>query len=125
MTSDAKRLYDRNYYKKNKETYKVKSAKRMMKYRRTSHGKFKSYQNNSKSKKQEWEISYAYFCNIINSNCFYCKSNINIGIDRAFNELGYIYGNCVPCCTDCNLMKNKRDIFSFLNKCKIINLNSW
>ncbi len=33
-----------------------------------------------------------------------------IGIDRINNDLGYIVGNCVPCCTSCNTKKRSDSI---------------
>lgn len=40
--------------------------------------------------------------------------NVN-GIDRVNNKKGYILSNCVPCCFDCNEMKNNRSLSEFLN----------
>ncbi len=55
------------------------------------------------------------------SDCFYCglKSNwpeIYNGIDRIDNEKGYIEGNCVSCCIQCNISKsdNSTDYFLFM-----------
>lgn len=122
---EQKRLADRKYYQKRKANgYLDKSANRMMKYRRTPKGKYKSYQNNAKNKKQEWEISYEYFCMIISSSCWYCGFDNNIGIDRGYNFIGYIPGNCIASCTDCNLIKGKRNVKDFLYKCKVISNNN-
>lgn len=40
--------------------------------------------------------------------------NVN-GVDRVNNDKGYAVHNCVPCCFDCNEMKNNRKVFDFLN----------
>ena len=37
------------------------------------------------------------------------------GIDREDNGLGYVQGNCVPCCTTCNMMKWKLSRSDFLD----------
>jgi hypothetical protein len=57
-------------------------------------------------------------------SCFYCgiKSNwpeTHNGIDRFDNDKGYVEGNCVSCCHQCNSAKNNFDIEDFkfkLNK---------
>lgn len=36
------------------------------------------------------------------------------GIDRYYNNVGYIEGNCVPCCMECNRMKRDMDGPDFL-----------
>ena len=40
--------------------------------------------------------------------CWYCGSMPipRNGIDRQDNSKGYEIGNCVPCCTKCNLLKS-------------------
>ncbi len=41
------------------------------------------------------------------------------GVDRVNNDMGYFVENCVPCCFDCNEMKNNRienDFISHVNK---------
>lgn len=118
----VKRESDRKYYlnKRKNTKYKSDRAKHMMKYRRTCNGKYKTYINSAIAKNQEWNISFDYFKMIISDPCWYCGDTTNIGIDRGYNNVGYIVGNCVSCCTDCNLMKNKRDINVFLYKCKLI-----
>jgi hypothetical protein len=76
----------------------------------------------------EVQISLGEFSEIIINDCFYCgaspvirsvtvsgpipfKSN---GVDRVNNDIGYLKGNCVPCCTDCNSMKMSRTLDEFL-----------
>ena len=36
------------------------------------------------------------------------------GIDRVDNKIGYVVGNCVPCCTACNDMKKDKEKDNFL-----------
>lgn len=58
---------------------------------------------------------------LVTSNCYYCKSPPSLkfktsskyygdlfynGIDRVDNAVGYIKGNCVPCCKQCNYAKS-------------------
>jgi len=39
------------------------------------------------------------------------------GIDRvdSSRDIGYTIGNCVPCCTDCNIAKLDRTVKEFLD----------
>lgn len=66
---------------------------------------------------------------IINQDCSYCGCPpvyyielpcyyggfYKSGMDRFYNEVGYKWGNVVPCCTRCNYLKGKRDGDVFLN----------
>lgn len=61
------------------------------------------------------------YYNIIKDNtCTYCGTSQDIGVDRVDSSVGYEESNCVPCCTKCNLMKNKVDVYSFVHFCKNI-----
>lgn len=44
------------------------------------------------------------------------------GIDRLDSKIGYKISNCVPCCFDCNEMKNNRNLNEFLEHIKKIYL---
>lgn len=37
------------------------------------------------------------------------------GIDRKDSNVGYVYENCVPCCSKCNFVKNKIPYKDFLH----------
>jgi hypothetical protein len=65
---------------------------------------------------------------LISQDCFYCgrqikegnlkkriEGNYN-GVDRVDSSKSYTLENCVPCCKNCNVMKNTLDIASFLRK---------
>lgn len=57
----------------------------------------------------EWKISLSNFLELISKRCHYCDGKIaevGSGLDRMDNSKGYIYGNVVPCCRNCNLIKN-------------------
>lgn len=78
-------------------------------------------------------ISIDEYFNLITRKCYYCgeessqekiinkKMFRHNGIDRIDSNKGYIKGNVVSCCTDCNLMKGTLDQSKFLNKIKQIN----
>lgn len=64
------------------------------------------------------------FSRIITSHCEYCGqpptnefgSSFKLkysGIDRVDNSVGYITGNCVPCCKTCNYAKASMKVHEF------------
>lgn len=71
-----------------------------------------------------WELTDDEAKDMMTSECTYCGfldlDTITNGIDRLDSSKGYIIGNCVPCCKDCNYFKGSFDPLSFLNKCKQI-----
>jgi len=90
---------------------------------------YQEYRKNAKNRKLQWLIEYPYFLLLINQDCFYCgasptetrrsetdqvvKAN---GLDRVDPYLGYIKGNIVPCCKDCNSMKWNMKLEDFFKK---------
>lgn len=76
------------------------------------------YRSQCRRVSKEWALSDDEAMRLFRGNCFYCgrppsrplrvgdetceKRN---GIDRVDSRLGYISGNCVSCCTDCNRIK--------------------
>lgn len=50
------------------------------------------------------------FKQIMTGQCDYCDATVGAGsgIDRKDSNLGYVLGNCVPCCGFCNRVKGKR-----------------
>lgn len=67
------------------------------------------------SRKKEWTISPTESIKLCLTACYYCKfyEDGKIGIDRLNSELGYIDGNCVPCCKNCNFAKNDMTLEEF------------
>ena len=65
-------------------------------------------------------ISKDDYCALVKVPCAYCSERPPAatgrhGIDREDNGLGYVQGNCVPCCTTCNMMKWKLSRSDFLD----------
>ena len=54
-------------------------------------------------------ITFEYYQELISTNiCHYCPNELPVsgsGIDRLDHFKGYIVGNVVPCCWDCNARK--------------------
>lgn len=78
----------------------------------------KMYKDSAQLRGYEWGISDADALRLFAQNCYYCGSPpsntckkqfsghfVYSGIDRLNNDLGYLEGNVVPCCTVCNKAK--------------------
>jgi hypothetical protein len=94
---------------------------------------FSNYRSKCKSKQWKFELTFEEFKNLVTSNCHYCNlepnksrqeraaSRQNItpiyfnGIDRKDSGEGYIHGNCLPCCEDCNKAKRSLSYEMFLS----------
>ncbi len=87
---------------------------------------YERYKYTSMKKENILMISKQKFKEITFDNCYLCnKMNTRYhqnGIDRKDNEIGYIVGNCLPCCGQCNYLKNKFDYKQILDKCFKITL---
>lgn len=67
---------------------------------------FGYYQQNAKQSNREFVLSKIQFRELVCAACHYCGDwDMTNGIDRVDNSLGYVLGNCVPCCSMCNRMK--------------------
>ena len=76
---------------------------------------------------KEFLLSFKEFIKLVNSNCYYCgavpsllrgnktKSRTKLlnGIDRLDSSIGYVFNNCVPCCTTCNKAKAEMTVEQF------------
>jgi hypothetical protein len=94
--------------------------------------KFGAYKNNAKIRDYSWELTIEEFSDIVIKDCVYCGSSLGCvekskndngdfhytGIDRVNNSIGYVIGNCVPCCITCNLAKGTKTKEEFIEMCK-------
>lgn len=90
---------------------------------------FSKYASSAKNRGIEFSLTPVQLENIVTKRCIYCgkepentitRHRINdtfnySGIDRVDNSKGYIEGNTVPCCWDCNLSKHSRTREEFLS----------
>lgn len=81
---------------------------------------FKVYQKRATNKNLEFKLTYTEFEKIKRLDCYMCgkeasEYHLN-GIDRLDNTNGYTLENCLPCCWDCNKLKNNWDIYDVIRK---------
>lgn len=71
-----------------------------------------SYTSRAKKKRVSFELSKKDFDELINGKCAYCHRSPTtwFGIDRKFPPQGYVIGNVVSCCLDCNIDKYDDDV---------------
>lgn len=91
---------------------------------------YSQYGNNAKQRGHEFRLSKEEFRFLTSKPCAYCgtlpkpyhaKNRKAIkplpymanGLDRINNALGYVEGNCVPCCGTCNYMKREMSAEQF------------
>lgn len=80
-------------------------------FRRRLHG----YRASAERKSLPFEFTDDEFRKFYEASCIYCGASPARGIDRKDNNLGYVRGNGVPCCSLCNYAKRNLTIFEFLN----------
>lgn len=93
------------------------------------------YKRGAKKRNLDFCLSDTQFRLLTTERCYYCgqaptaicttKGAIkeefkHSGIDRLNPDIGYIMDNCVPCCSQCNYMKQDFSEEEFISKCKEI-----
>lgn len=91
-------------------------------------GLINSYKSNANKRGYPFHLTKEECVSLFRGNCFYCcREPSNIirgkgyygeyhynGIDRLDNDLGYLSGNCVSCCKECNFKKGGQNHTFFL-----------
>jgi len=68
--------------------------------------RFRQYRKEAPKRGRSFDLSFDLFAELVRGACEYCGAREGInGIDRQDNALGYVEGNCVPCCKTCNFLK--------------------
>lgn len=89
---------------------------------------FNTYKNSASERCLVFDLDKKSFRDLSQQNCYYCgdppsnrqSSQFNNGdyvyngLDRVNNSIGYVEGNCVPCCWSCNTAKNDESHDDFL-----------
>ncbi len=60
---------------------------------------------------REWIVDH-----IFSSSCIYCGESDwhKLGCDRKDNSIGHTPENCVPCCSDCNNKRKRKEFHQYI-----------
>jgi len=83
---------------------------------------WKQYAYKAKKRGLTFSLTLEEFEMLVNSACRYCNEYPSNGIDRVDNRVGYNSqrGQCVPCCSDCNMMKRNMLAHRFIYRAERI-----
>lgn len=76
--------------------------------------RFNNYQHSSIRKNLSFNFTQDQFRYFYDAACSYCGIVPAQGIDRRDNSLGYVQGNCVPSCAQCNYAKRNMSETAFI-----------
>lgn len=94
-----------------------------------------TYISSAKVRGIPMDITEDQFHEIASGDCDYCgsppsefKSRLRVehapylanGIDRVDSSVGYVIGNVVPCCKNCNIAKNAMSREVFIKMCEMV-----
>lgn len=83
--------------------------------------KLYNYKKSAKNRNLNFELSDEEFFKLVKLPCHYCGYNESIiGVDRKDSNIGYVKTNVLPCCEQCNLMKNDKSYDDFFKICEHI-----
>jgi len=103
------------------------NEKRIEPYTKLKNSVYNEYKGFSRRMGRAFELNKEEFFDITSKDCFYCgekpsnfrngKGTTKIfrfnGIDRVDSKKGYVKGNIVPCCKNCNYAKRERTVEEF------------
>lgn len=108
-----------SYCKKCRAEYNTRFRNKHVK---TVQGKFVEIKRGARWRRIKFELTIDQVKDIITQPCSYCGKDTEAlnGIDRVNSSLGYVDGNCVSCCRDCNIAKNSLTKEEFLKLVELI-----
>jgi len=91
-------------YKKNRRSKEYRERERLLSS--FTHRRFSSCRGAAKRRGLEWGLDLSQYSSLSDgASCYYCSGPIGrhgVGLDRIDNSKGYIQGNVIPACGDCN-----------------------
>lgn len=85
-------------------------------------GRYSQYSCGARRRGLAFTITVEEFDCLTSKPCWYCDrmSDKKSGLDRLDNSCGYIDGNAIPCCMQCNLAKRASDVDDFITMCILV-----
>ncbi|AGE57724.1 hypothetical protein ATCVNTS1_639R [Acanthocystis turfacea Chlorella virus NTS-1] len=133
---EAKIAYQKEYAEKNKDAvskrereYREKNKEHLDAYYKEwfngHHGRLHIIKYSADKRGLNVELTDDEIKAMTDEPCVYCLTPTidgvsRNGIDRLDSSLGYVDGNCVPCCGMCNYMKGQVDPLTFVERCSHI-----
>lgn len=76
------------------------------------------YKRGAKNKGVSFELTKSDFETLVNGDCEYCHRSPTtwFGIDRVVPSEGYVLGNVVSCCWDCNNDKSTDEVYTMISR---------
>lgn len=112
------------YWENNKsgtEKERLRSKDKYTRLGKTPRWRYNYYRAHARKANRDFTISLEYFTRLINQKCFYCgRQNLQMGIDRINNSLGYILNNVRTACQRCNMAKGKMAEEDFYEMCRLV-----
>lgn len=85
------------------------ARQRVRKWRQKPEARYGDHVRTARHRGWVNELSLEDFKRLESQSCRYCGGKSpgkdTVGVDRLDSSLGYVKGNCVPCCVKCNRMK--------------------
>lgn len=105
--------------KKYRSSDKCKATARRL--RQTIKGRYGYARKSARNRDLPFEFSLEEYAILLSMTCTYCQSELlgsGISLDRINSYEGYVHGNVVPCCGECNRIKS--DIYTYDEMIRII-----
>lgn len=117
QNKDKKAATNKRWYEKNRDKISAinKAYKDSSSFKRLF--PFTTYKHGAKKRGLAFEVTRPDFEAMREKPCWYCGAPGPSGVDRVDNAMGYIEGNMVPCCFNCNRMKMHQNLQEFLDAC--------
>ena len=111
------RAHNRRYYCANRDKILAQVKLTGPHHNRTLEGRYTQLKSSAKTRNLPIDIDFKTFCDLVRLNqCLYCGSKLSEtgpGLDRQDHTKGYLVGNVVPCCKECNSRKGLLEAAGF------------
>ncbi len=102
---ERKKTNYRNWWYRHHE----KNLADLARQRRKPGRRYSNAKAHAKKRGLEFSITIDEYMSVVSKPCNYCNESLGDmsgGLDRIDNDRGYTCGNILPCCRDCNRIRN-------------------